>query len=62
MSYEEDYRKPYKAICACGKGYLRYYEVHASNDWGQEKTWGSQVDIICDCCSKKYYYKYFERS
>lgn len=25
MSYEEDSRTPYRAECACGKGFLRYY-------------------------------------
>ena len=37
MSYEEDYRKPYSAKCACGKGYLQFYRIYLSNDWGQEK-------------------------
>ena len=38
MSYEEDYRKPYSAKCACGKGYLQFYRIYLSNDWGQEKA------------------------
>ena len=37
MSYEEDYRRPYSAKCACGKGYLQFYRIYLSNDWGQEK-------------------------
>ena len=37
MSYEEDYREPYRAKCACGQGYLQFYRIHLSNDWGQEK-------------------------
>lgn len=37
MSYEEDYREPYRAKCVCGRGYLQFYRIHLSNDWGQEK-------------------------
>lgn len=57
MSYEEDYRIPYKAECACGKGVLRYYAVYSSNDWGQEREYSTQVELCCDDCKKKYYYK-----
>lgn len=55
MSYEEDYRQPYTAVCACGKGKLRYYQISASNDWGQEKEYDTEVEILCDCCRDRYH-------
>lgn len=61
MSYEEDYRKPYKAICACGKGFLRYYEIHKSNDWGQERESMTPVELVCENCASKYHYEYTSR-
>lgn len=57
MSYEEDYRKPYKAKCACGNGFLRFYKVHLSNDWGQEQEYDTTVELVCDCCKEKYHYE-----
>lgn len=48
MSYEEDYRRPYSAKCACGKGYLQFYRIYLSNDWGQEKENDTAVEIFCD--------------
>lgn len=57
MSYEEDYRKPYRAKCACGKGFLRYYEISLSNDWGQIRESSTPIEWFCDECKKKYYYK-----
>lgn len=58
MSYEEDYRKPYRAKCACGQGCLRFYRIHYSNDWGQEKECNTTVELFCDCCKSKYHYEY----
>lgn len=58
MSYEEDRRIPYIAKCACGKGYLRYYEIQMSNDWGQEKTDATPIEIYCDYCKNKYHVEY----
>ena len=52
MSYEEDYRKPYSAKCACGKGYLQFYRIYLSNDWGQEKENDTAVEIFCDSCKQ----------
>lgn len=57
MSYEEDYRKPYRAKCACGQGCLRFYRIHYSNDWGQEKESDTTVELLCDCCKNKYHYE-----
>lgn len=57
MSYEEDYRRPYRAKCACGKGFLRYYEIYLSNDWGQGKEESTSIEWFCDECKKRYYYK-----
>lgn len=58
MSYEEDYRKPYKAACACGKGFLKYYKIFMSNDWGQEKESTTPVELVCECCADQYHYEY----
>lgn len=57
MSYEEDYRKPYRAKCACGKGYLRYYKIFLSNDWAQTRESFTPIEWFCDECKEKYYYK-----
>lgn len=57
MSYEEDYREPYRAKCACGQGYLQFYRIHLSNDWGQEKENDTAVEIFCESCKKKYHYE-----
>lgn len=57
MSYEEDYRKPYRVKCACGQGFLRYYKVYLSNDWGQEKKNDTPVEIVCVDCESKYHYE-----
>ena len=57
MSYEEDYREPYRAKCACGRGYLQFYRIHLSNDWGQEKENDTAVEIFCESCKKKYHYE-----
>ena len=58
MSYEEDYRKPYKATCACGQGFLRYYKIFMSNDWGQDKENATPVELVCECCANKYHYEH----
>lgn len=57
MSYEEDYRKPYRAKCACGQGFLRFYKIYLSNDWGQEKESATSVELFCECCKNKYHYE-----
>lgn len=57
MSYDEDYRKPYKATCACGKGFLRFQKIYMSNDWGQEKESATPVELVCECCADKYHYE-----
>lgn len=57
MSYEEDYRRLYSAKCACGKGYLQFYRIYLSNDWGQEKENDTEVEIFCDSCKEKYHYE-----
>ena len=57
MSYEEDYRTPYRAKCACGNGFLRFYKVHLSNDWGQDREHDTPVELVCDCCKEKYHYE-----
>lgn len=59
MSYEEDYRRPYRAQCACGQGFLRFYEITLSNDWGQTREEGTSVELLCDCCKNKYHYEQF---
>ena len=56
MSYEEDYRIPYKAKCACGKGFLRYYEITLSNDWNQTREEQTKIEFHCPQCEKKYNY------
>ena len=58
MSYEEDYRKPYRAKCACGQGYLQFYRIYSSNDWGEEKERDTTVELFCDYCKSKYHYEY----
>ena len=55
MSYEEDYREPYIAECACGKGYVRYFKIVMSNDWGQERESSTSPEILCDECKQKYH-------
>lgn len=55
MSYEEDYRKPYRSSCACGHGFLRYYKIFESNDWGQERVSETPIEIHCDYCKAHYY-------
>ncbi|NBJ81470.1 hypothetical protein D5274_07020 [bacterium 1XD42-94] len=57
MSYEEYSRKPYRAKCACGRGFLQYYRIYLSNDWGQERESNTPVELFCDCCSKEYHYE-----
>ena len=59
MSYEEDYRSPYAAKCACGKGFLRFYRIHLSNDWGQERETDTPVELFCNDCKDKYHYEQF---
>lgn len=58
MSYEEDYRRPYRAKCACGKGYLKYYEISYSNDWGQRREENTAVELFCDSCKENYHYEH----
>lgn len=55
MSYEEYSRKPYRAKCACGQGFLQYYKIYLSNDWGQERESSTPVELICDRCKKEYH-------
>lgn len=62
MAYEEDYRTPYKATCACGKGFLRYFVISSSNDWGQTTEENTPVELICDYCNKEYHYEQFDYS
>lgn len=57
MSYEECGREPYRATCACGKGFLRYYKIHYDNDWGQTKDGATPIEIFCDSCKGKYHYE-----
>ena len=57
MSYEECGREPYRATCACGKGFLRYYQIHYDNDWGQTKDGVTPVEYFCDSCKEKYHYE-----
>ena len=57
MSYEEDSRTPFRAECACGKGFLRYYRVSSSNDWGQVKEYNTPIEFHCDSCEKEYHYE-----
>lgn len=58
MSYEEDYREPYRAKCACGQGFLRYYKICSSDDWGTISKSATPVELICNCCQSKYHYEY----
>lgn len=57
MSYEEKYREPYRAECACGKGFLRYYKITLENDWFQTQESSTKVEIHCDECAEKYHYE-----
>lgn len=59
MSYGEDSRIPYKATCACGNGFLRFYKINLSNDFGQAREEETPVELVCDCCQKKYHYECF---
>lgn len=58
MSYEEYHREPYTSVCACGKGRLRRYRVEESNDWGQERDYNTEVEILCDYCRAHYHYEH----
>ena len=51
MSYVEDRRIPYRAQCACGEGFLRYYKT--SNGWGYDTS----VELKCAHCQRKYRYE-----
>lgn len=55
MSYEEDYRRAYKARCACGKGFVRYFKISMSNDWGQTRESATTPEIYCEECCKMYH-------
>lgn len=55
MSYDEISRKPYKAKCACGHGFIRYYRVVESNDWGTERESNTAAEIHCDQCKTHYH-------
>lgn len=57
MSYEEVRREPYKSKCACGCGFLRYYRVVESNDWGQEQDYNTKVEIHCVLCMGQYHFE-----
>lgn len=57
MSYEEDYRKPYKSRCACGKGFLRCYYITESNEFNQTREKSTEVEICCENCRKHYHYE-----
>ncbi len=57
MSYEEKYREPYRAECACGKGFLRYYKITLENDWFQTDERKTEVEIHCEHCVEKYHYE-----
>ncbi len=56
MSYEVDSREPYRANCACGNGYLRYYKVYESNDWGQNRDYKTNIEVVCNHCQNRYRY------
>lgn len=55
MSYEKDYETPYRAECACGQGFLRFYRNSCSNDWGQVKEDDTFPELFCDECKIKYH-------
>lgn len=57
MSYEVDSRTPYRADCACGKGFLRYYKISLSNEWFQTREDTTEVEICCVFCKEKYHYQ-----
>ncbi|SEW38190.1 hypothetical protein SAMN05216413_2620 [Ruminococcaceae bacterium KH2T8] len=56
MSYEEDFRRPYIARCACGKGYLRKEIIYYSNDWNQTRESETAVEIDCENCRDSFYF------
>ena len=55
MSYDEDSRISYRADCACGKGFLRYFRIYRSNDWGQTREEFSDTEIHCEYCKENYH-------
>lgn len=57
MTYEEYSREEYRAKCACGKGFVRYYKIYRYNDWGHEENEQIPVEIVCADCKDKYYHE-----
>lgn len=57
MAYEEYSRIVYKAQCACGQGFSRYYKICEYNDWGYPKNKETPVEIVCNQCKGKYHHE-----
>lgn len=56
MPVKEERRTLYKSKCACGNGYLSYYEIEFLNDYGHKRVEKTPLEIHCDYCKQNYNY------
>lgn len=56
MPFREESRRPFKAPCACGHGFVRYYKVNEINEFGQEREIETPLEFHCDYCKQHYYH------
>lgn len=56
MPFTEEYRRPFRAPCACGQGFVRLYKVYERNEYGHERESETPLEIHCDYCKLRYYH------
>lgn len=56
MPFREESRRPFKAPCACGHGFVRYYKVYEINEFGHERETETSLEYHCDYCKQHYYH------
>lgn len=56
MPFKEESRRPFKAPCACGHGFVRIYKVREINEFGNERETESPLEYHCDFCKQHYYH------
>lgn len=56
MPFKEESRRPFKAPCACGHGFVRYYKVYETNEFGHERETETPLEFHCDYCKQHYYH------
>ncbi len=54
MSFKVEERRPFRAPCACGQGFVRYYKVYEINEFGHERESETPMEIHCDFCKSLY--------